>query len=114
MESKSANKKVKDQSKSTQVKYKTDPEFKKKHLEYITTKMECECGKMISRCNMALHKRTKSHLNYLDGGIAKKKNKSIAVLLDLKNKYKSLGSDLELKNAIEAIDKIIEKLLDEI
>jgi len=42
--------------------YYQDPDFKKKHLEYIMTKVNCpECNHSYSRCNLAKHKQSKKH-----------------------------------------------------
>ena len=41
--------------------YYTNPEFKKKHLEYINARVKCECGASIVRCGLARHKRTITH-----------------------------------------------------
>jgi hypothetical protein len=38
-----------------------DPEFKKKHNEYVNEKVKCSCGRMVKRVAMAKHKRTKVH-----------------------------------------------------
>jgi hypothetical protein len=104
------NKNNKDQTKSTQTLYKTNPEFKKKHLEYCTTKVECECGKLVSRCNLALHKRTKVHQSFLDGGVSKSQNKTVKALIELKKLcQKKEGISIEEVN--EEIEKMIEKLL---
>lgn len=40
--------------------YYSDPDFKKKHLEYINTKIKCPvCRCKITRSHMTRHKRTK-------------------------------------------------------
>lgn len=43
-----------------------DPEFKKKHKEYILTKVECPCGTTTARCNMSHHRKTKKHLKWIN------------------------------------------------
>ena len=35
--------------------YYADPEFKKRHLEYVNEKIECACGRSISRSNYSKH-----------------------------------------------------------
>lgn len=104
------NKKIRDQSTSTQAKYKNDPEFRERHKKYVTEKIECDCGKKISRCNMALHKKTKSHTSYLDGGLSKTSNKTIKTLLELKKILTSLNS-VNLKIVNSEIDNQIQNLL---
>lgn len=42
--------------------YYQDEEFKRKHLAKMKEKIECECGKFITRSNMAAHKKTNLHL----------------------------------------------------
>ena len=42
--------------------YYQDPDYKKNHLEYVMTKVECpQCGVMCSRCNLTKHKKSKKH-----------------------------------------------------
>jgi hypothetical protein len=46
--------------------YYQNPEFKKKHLEYIMSKVQCtDCGAMCSRCNLTKHKKSVKHLKHL-------------------------------------------------
>ena len=40
--------------------YREDPDFRKKHLERLNEKVECECGFITARGNLSRHK--KSHL----------------------------------------------------
>lgn len=42
-------------------KYYSDPDYKKKHIEYMMTSIICDCGKPILRCNMTKHKKSKNH-----------------------------------------------------
>jgi hypothetical protein len=42
-----------------------NPEYKAKHMAYVCTKLECDCGRFIARANMANHKRTKVHTEIL-------------------------------------------------
>ncbi len=41
--------------------YYADPEFKKRHLEYVNEKIECTCGRSISRSNYSKHLKTPLH-----------------------------------------------------
>lgn len=43
-----------------------DPEYKRKHLEYISTKIKCECGIETVRCNIAKHRRTYIHKRIME------------------------------------------------
>jgi hypothetical protein len=36
----------------------------KKNQEYSSAKITCECGKMLSRCSLSKHKKSKQHLTY--------------------------------------------------
>jgi hypothetical protein len=45
--------------------YYEDPEYKKRHLAYISEKVKCPvCNISIARCNMSKHKRTKKHMKH--------------------------------------------------
>ena len=44
--------------------YDNDPEFKATHKKYIMTKIKCECGHELMRCNMTRHKQNRIHQNY--------------------------------------------------
>jgi len=41
--------------------YYDNPEYRKKHKEYILTKVQCGCGTITARCNMSHHRKTKKH-----------------------------------------------------
>lgn len=44
-----------------------DPEFKKRHYEYIKTYVDCpECGKSVQRCAMARHRKSRQHMKIVD------------------------------------------------
>ena len=46
--------------------YCEDPEFKKKHINYIKTYIECEdCKKRVQRCALSRHRLSKKHIEYL-------------------------------------------------
>ena len=45
--------------------YYQDPEFRRKHKEYIMTKLPCKCGANIARCNATHHKKSVRHTKYL-------------------------------------------------
>jgi len=46
-------------------KYYNNPEFRKKHLEYCSEKIKCECGAMICRNSFTHHRKTKKHQELL-------------------------------------------------
>ena len=39
----------------------SDPEFKKRYMVKVLTKVTCPCGVTTSRCNMSCHKKSKTH-----------------------------------------------------
>lgn len=41
--------------------YYADPNYKEKHLTYVKTQIECDCGISVARVNLARHKRTVKH-----------------------------------------------------
>ena len=42
--------------------YYANPEYRKRHLAYISEKVECpDCGFMVVRCGLARHKTSKKH-----------------------------------------------------
>jgi hypothetical protein len=43
-------------------KYYSNPEFKKKHNEYMMQFITCECGCSIMRCNVTKHRKSQKHL----------------------------------------------------
>ena len=54
---------------STFTYYYNQPEYKKKHKEYILTKVQCECGTITARCNMSHHRKTKKHQKWQENNI---------------------------------------------
>ena len=38
-----------------------NPEYKLKHLAYMSCRIECTCGRNVARSNMSKHKRTILH-----------------------------------------------------
>lgn len=42
--------------------YYSNDDFRRKHLEYISEKIECDCGKTVSRCNMSRHLKSQYHI----------------------------------------------------
>lgn len=42
--------------------YYSEPNYRRKHLDYVLTKVECKaCKTMVARCNMTKHKKTMKH-----------------------------------------------------
>lgn len=67
--------------------YRTDPEFKKKHLQRLNEKIECDCGFVTSRGNLSRHKHSHLHVN----------------------KILKLNRITELKEELEKLEKEIRK-----
>ena len=45
------------------IRYKNDPNFRDKHLQYMNEKVQCEaCNIGVKRALMTQHKRTKTHM----------------------------------------------------
>ena len=45
--------------------YNEDKEYRVKHLQYMQEKVECGCGKTLSRSYMSGHRQTRAHQNWL-------------------------------------------------
>lgn len=54
--------------------YYANDEWRKKHLDYILTRIPCECGFVTSRNNLTRHKKGRIHKNNLAVIKAKKEN----------------------------------------
>lgn len=46
--------------------YYADPEFREKHLKYVMEKTNCQCGKMVARCNLGRHRKSKVHIKWME------------------------------------------------
>ena len=46
--------------------YNKRPEIKEKKSEYYKQKVPCDCGMLISKGGMHIHKKTKKHLDFLE------------------------------------------------
>ena len=46
--------------------YKEDPEFRKKHLEKLSERIQCECGFVTARCNLSRHKKSHVHIDKME------------------------------------------------
>jgi hypothetical protein len=47
-------------------KYYSNPEYKKKHIAYVSEKITCECGTKTARCNMYKHIQTNKHKQLME------------------------------------------------
>lgn len=78
-------------------KYRSDEEYRKKHMEYMKQKVECNCGFFTSRSNMTRHLRSSNHQK------KKEKRDQLAnpkLLFEIENKTYDLGyyEDHDQKN----------------
>jgi hypothetical protein len=69
--------------------YHNDPEFKKKHLEYINKPVTCECGYETTKSNILNHMKTKKHQRMVSKTVSKEEYK------ELEKKYKNMKKILE-------------------
>ena len=75
--------------------YYADPEFKEKHLKYITEKLPCECGCMVTRVNWLRHAKTNKHKK----------------LMEMKELNEIDDNELNnLKRQVKTLQKTIEKI----
>ena len=52
--------------------YQRDPEFKKRILNYLAIKQECEiCGAKVGRANFARHRQSKKHIKAVEAELNK-------------------------------------------
>ena len=90
--------------KKTFADYYSKPEYKARHLAYVRAKVTCKCGKLVQRCNMTKHCRTKKHKMFIqfleETGIQEKEkkmneiinNKTIEINQILENVKQSINS----------------------
>ena len=82
--------------------YYQDPEYRRRHLDKITEKVECECGYIGSKCYMSKHKKTAIHQKRLE---------KLDRLEALEEKKKRLNDRiLKLKAEKKGVDKTILKI----
>jgi len=93
MENIDNNKKVK-----TFKEYYNDPEFKRKHKEYIMGKVNCDCGKQgVLRCNLSKHRNTQKHINkMIEIGKEKAKKDRDEELESLIKKFEEFTNRIQL------------------
>lgn len=101
--------------------YRNDEEFRKRHLEYLTTPVRCECGVIVQRGYLNHHKRTKKHINTIKKKSLKNENiikmiidvdinKILFYLNQLKKYAKNSKNEYEMKIIIDKIKKYINKI----
>lgn len=75
------------------VDYYQDEEFKKRHKEYLKTKVECECGAIVMRANLTRHKYTPKHQKYMNFNVDNLMNDYLEVMSE--NKLRHLQNKIE-------------------
>ena len=73
--------------------YYADEEFKEKHLKYLKEKVECECGRIVSRVSMYRHKVSPMHAKRMES----LPQPTHADIETLKREVKQLRSLIETK-----------------
>lgn len=81
-----------------------DPEYKEKHKQYVNQKIECDCGKSVTRAGLALHKRSRIHQKRLDEKKNNDETELLKRILELGSKNKS-----SQKIAQELLKKYVNK-----
>jgi hypothetical protein len=74
--------------------YYQDPQFKKRHLDYVNHKVACSCGKMISRSNLSSHKKKQLHLKRMRDNTEDYKG----ALEEIKTAYLQAMKQIEILN----------------
>jgi uncharacterized protein YceH (UPF0502 family) len=96
--SQSSKAESKSESKSEFKKYYDNPEWRKKYLAYLKERIQCECGAMVQRVQVARHKRRKKHIKLVNEKIEKQKmitNKKMEnEIAKLKKKVKQLTNKI--------------------
>lgn len=73
--------------------YYANDEFREKHMNYLKHKIQCECGKEVSRVNINRHKLTIVHLKRMED-IKKKEYNLSDVVLKMKKDIDSLKNQI--------------------
>ena len=81
--------------------YYINEDFRRKHLEYLTTPLKCECGAIVQRGYLNTHRKKRKHLN----AIAHKN------IFDLKDKIDYNKILLHLDKLDKCVKDIQKKLL---
>ena len=79
--------------------YYQDPDFKKRHNDYMLQKVNCSCGILTMRCNMSKHKKTQKHINWTEKN---EKNEYLQEINKLKKQVSKINHNLQ-----KLIDKMI-------
>jgi hypothetical protein len=76
--------------------YNSNPEFKKRHLEKMKTKLTCECGRVVNKAHMCKHLRSSVHI------------KSLNIT---KSNTESGDKHVEFQKQIDDLKELLEKLI---
>lgn len=69
--------------------YDSDPEFRERHLNYVKTRVDCECGGSYIRCGSSKHRNTLKHKDALQRQ-DEQKNKDLLGRENLQNQINDL------------------------
>lgn len=70
--------------------YYADPEYLKKHYEYLKQKVKCDCGGKTTRGHLTTHKKSVKHMKWLEENKDKrdKYKEELEIIKDKMVKYK--------------------------
>ena len=74
--------------------YYDDPKYRKKHLDYMKQKIQCECDVITRRCNMSKHRKTAAHIKWVEEN-NKYKVKYLPRVKKLKEKVEKINDELK-------------------
>lgn len=82
--------------------YYADPEYRRKHLAYISERVKCnDCGIETARCNMSKHKKTVKHIKISEA------RREISYYIDLKKRFKKIvGNNIDKDKIDEVFDSM--------
>lgn len=78
--------------------YNSNPKFRKRHLAKMNEKIACNCGRLVARCGLARHKRTKSHASALAVAVTKPQKKTIENLQEEIEELKKTVNSIKRKD----------------
>ena len=80
--------------------YYADPEYRRRHLDKISEKVECECGYIGAKTYMSRHRKTKIHQKRLENidrlsALEEKKQKIIDRIAKLESDKKQIDRSIK-------------------
>lgn len=79
--------------------YRSDPEFRRRHLDRIQEKIECECGFVTAKCNLSRHRKSHIHIKKMKSinKIKDKEQKILDEMEELENELRKMKMSLQKK-----------------